>query len=78
MTELPEDHIWPRFKLQIHLGKCNLGRLLATHIENSEWLRDILALGAFLRAAREAHEVSSSQCQMTEASKANATALPPA
>ena len=36
VTELPEDHIWPRFKLQIHLGKCNLGRLLATHIENSE------------------------------------------
>ena len=44
----------------------------------ARWLRDVLALGAFLRAAREAHEVSSSQCQMTEASKANATALPPA
>lgn len=41
----------------------------------ARWLRDVLALGAFLRAAREAHEVSSSQCQMTEASKANATAL---
>eukprot|EP00900_Chrysochromulina_parva_P026875 jgi/Chrpa1/8821/Chrysochromulina_OHIO_Genome00017108-RA len=41
----------------------------------ARWLQDVLALGEFLRAAREAHEVSSSQCQMTEASKANATAL---
>jgi hypothetical protein len=45
-----------------------LGRL-------TRWLNDVLALGEFLRAAREAHEVSSPQCQMTEASKANATAL---
>jgi hypothetical protein len=41
----------------------------------ARWLQDVLALGEFLRAAREAHEVSSSQCQMTEASKAKATAL---
>ena len=45
-----------------------LGRL-------TRWLNDVLAMGEFLRAAREAHEVSSPQCQMTEASKANATAL---
>ena len=41
----------------------------------ARWLIDVLALGEFLRAAREAHEVSSSQCQLTEASKAKATAL---
>jgi hypothetical protein len=41
----------------------------------ARWLKDVMALGEFLRAAREAHEVSSAQCQMTEASKANATAL---
>ena len=47
---------------------AELGRL-------TRWLNDVLALGEFIRAAREAHEVSSPQCQMTEASKANATAL---
>ena len=41
----------------------------------ARWLNDVLALGEFLRAAREAHEVNSSQCQLTEALKAKATAL---
>ena len=34
MAKLTEDHIWPRFVSQTHLGKCKLGRLLARHVED--------------------------------------------
>ena len=35
MAKLTEDHIWPRFVSRIYLGKCELGRLLARHVEDT-------------------------------------------
>ena len=55
MTALPEDHIWPRFILRIYLGKCNLGRLLAKHIEDPE--DDADALRKAMRDVEECTEL---------------------